>query len=197
MDAFYKWLLNLVKPIVIWWGHLHLPFTRKKITGDHYYMWRDDIFEGYALLSTTDGEFSNIINPSALSHGALYVGGDKIKYVMEALGGGVTKNNLVKFMTTKDIFVVVKPKFGTPEQIKRVVELARTFEGTPYDYLFDKGGKAIYCFELIILAYLSEFPNKNFKYKEIVKGKRIWDSSTFLDDPDNWEVIIDSRKDRI
>jgi hypothetical protein len=197
MDAFYRWLLKLIKPIVIWIGNKHLPFTRKEITGDHYYSWRDKIDPGCVLLSMTHGEFSNVINPSEVEHGGLYIGGDKIKYVIEALGKGVVRNNLVKFMTTKDIFVVVKPKFGKPEQIQSVIEVAKKFEGTPYDYLFDKGDKSLYCFELVILSYLSEFPEKQFKYREIVKGKRIWDSSTFLDDAANWEVIIDSRKDRI
>jgi hypothetical protein len=197
MEAFYKWFLKLMKPVVIWIGSKHLPFTRKQITGDHYYLWRDEIFSSYVLLTMTHGEFSNVINPSEIEHGGMYVGGDKIKYVVEALGKGVTRNNLVKFMTTKDIFIIVKPKFGKPEQIQRVVEMMKSFEGTPYDYLFESGDKALYCFEAIILAYLSEFPEKQFKYKEIVKGKRIWDSSTFLDDPENWEVIIDSRKDRI
>ncbi len=186
--------LDFVKPFVIWWGHLHWPFAHKKITGDHYYLWRDYIEPGYVLLSTTYGELSNLINPVDIKHGAMYAGGVKIKYVVEALGKGADQNNLVKHMTTKDVFIIIKPKFATKEQRQQAALNAVSYIGTPYDYLFDMSDKALYCFEVPIKAYLDVFPDKQFKYKEMVKGKRIYDSDTFLKDPDNWEVVIDSRR---
>jgi len=74
-----KWLLKILKPIVIWISHKHFPWTHKKITGDHYYKWRDKITPGCVILSSTNGELSNLINPSDIKHGALYTGGRQNK----------------------------------------------------------------------------------------------------------------------
>lgn len=190
----WNWFLKAIRPLVIWWGGLHFPWTHKKITGDQYYLWRDLISPGCVLLTRTKGEFSNFINPSPVPHGALYTGGDRIKYVIEALGKGVVYNNLVTFMTTKDVFIIVRPKFGNSDQLAGVCQAAEVYQGKPYDYLFEKGDEAFYCFELVIKAFNDIFPNKIFKCKEIVKGKRIYDADTFLDDPENWEVVLDSRE---
>ena len=192
MMKIYDWILKTLQPVVEWIGSLHFPFAKKKITGDHYYLWRDRITPGTVLLSTTQGELSNYINPTKIKHGGLYVGGKDIKYVVEALGRGVVKNNLVKFMTTKDRIVIIRPKFASEEQIQSIIEHANKLLGMPYDYMFSKNNKALYCFEAIIEAYRAEFPEIPFKCKEIVKGKRIYDPDTFLEDPEHWEVILDS-----
>jgi len=57
---------------------------------------------------------------------------------------------------------------------------------------FEVGDKAFYCFELVIRSYNDIFGGMIFKSVEIIKGKRIYDYSTFLDDPERWEIIVNS-----
>jgi hypothetical protein len=194
MNLIWDFILKMLAPIVAFIGKIYAPFSKKKITGDEYYLWRDLIRPGYVLLTSTKGQLSNLINPSELNHGGIYTGGDKIKYVAEALGSGVKVNNLVKFMTSVDVIVIIKPKFGNHQQHKMAGESALKYIGLPYDYIFKKGDDAFYCFELIAKAYNDVMPDKMLKCKEIVKGKRIYDSETFTKDSDNWEIVMDSRE---
>lgn len=175
-------------------GQISAPWAHKKINGDHYYLWRDLIKPGDVLLSDTDGELSNIFNPSGINHGALYLGGDKIKYVIEAIGEGVTESNLVKFLTTKDRVVILRPRFFSPEKEGLLIEAAAYYNGLPYDYEFQQDDTEYYCFELIINIFKALYPDKVFPCKRVF-GQNIYDSDTFVYDPRDWELILDSDKE--
>jgi len=193
---FWDWLLKKLKPFTVWWGKLHLPFTRKKITGKFYYKVRDLIEPGTVLLTSTHGEFSNLINPVDIKHGAIYIGkaADGICYVTEALGRGVVKTDLITFLTTKDVVVGVKPTFLLPQEAPLIKMEAEKLIGIPYDYLFQKDRKKLYCFENIATVFKAVRPDLNLKCTEIVKGKRIYDSNTFLKDAEKFTLMFDSRK---
>lgn len=66
--------MSFLKPIIKKIGSLKLPWTHKKINGDHYYLWRDKIEKGMVFLTTILGEPSNLLNPCKYKHGALYFG---------------------------------------------------------------------------------------------------------------------------
>ena len=123
--SFVDKLLKFLTPLVRWTGNIYMPFSRKKITGKHYYIWRDEIEVGTVLLTKTRGEFSNIINPTSIKHAAIDVGritDSEICYVLEALGKGVVLTDLVTFLTKKDIVVGCKPKFiRDKEEFERTV----------------------------------------------------------------------------
>lgn len=196
MIKFYDWLLTMVKPIVVLFSKIGLP--KRKITGEFYYKHRDQIDVGTVLLTKTNYELSNLINPTDIKHAGIYVGdikGDGVRYVFEATGKGAVFTDLVSFLTSKDIVVGCKPKFirevnGFNYMIH---EAARLYQGKPYDYLFNKDGKAFYCFELCAACFKSAYSELQLKCKEVVKGKRIYDENTFLD-KDFFEVVFDSRK---
>ena len=194
MKRLYPFIIKIFTPIALWWGGLHFPWTRKKITGEFYYKWRDSIKPGDVLLTTTFGEFSNLINPSPLKHGALYLGGNIIKYVGESVGKGTVKTDLVTFLTTKDIVVVVRKRNINDLEIESVVKKGWELIKKPLKYGFRKTKDDIYCYEYVIEAFCSVFRNTSFKMEEFLPGKYIYDSETFLNDPWNWEIIIDSRK---
>lgn len=195
----YNFILNLVTPFIKLVGKLYAPFSRKKISGKHYYEWRDNITIGTVLLTKTRGELSNLINPTKLKHAGIYVGEinyDGICYVAEATGKGVVLTDLVTFLTTKDIVVGCAPTFIRPDGMfeKTLQNITLRFVGTPYDYLFSKGDKALYCFELAATSLKSVYPELQLKCKEIIKGKRIYDGNTFLDD-DFFTIKFDSRSE--
>lgn len=191
---FYQWVLNLLKPFVKWWGKLHLPFTKKKITGKHYYLWRDDINVGDVLLTSTYGELSNLINPADIKHAGIYIGYiDGIPTVAEALGKGITFTDLVTFLTTKDVVVNCRANFLERSRAADISIEGYKRLGVEYDYVFSSGNKKLYCFELAVDIFKSMYPNVILKSVEVIKGFKIYDHTTFLD-PSHFTVIFDSRE---
>lgn len=174
-----------------------MPFSRKKITGVEYYLLRDKIKVGDALLTTTRGEFSNLINPEKIKHGAIYVGdieGSGVCYVVEAVGKGVRKTDLVTFITTKDLIINCRAKFVEDADKVELMNNAKKIIGIPYDYLFDKKtSKALYCFEAIAYVLKSVHPDIQLKCKQVVKGKSIYSYETYLDNK-NFDVIFNSNE---
>jgi len=196
LSSFYKFILRKTTPFIKWVGKIHSPWSRKLINGKFYYTIREKVEPGTVLLTTTYGELSNLINPVSVKHGAIYIGKttDDICYVTEAVGSGVVKTDLVTFLTTKDVVIVLKPNFLTETDKTLLTGEAVKFLGVPYDYLFEHGKKALYCFENIVSVFKALRPELNYKKNEIVKGKAVYDSSTFLSDKELFTVLFDSRK---
>lgn len=195
MKTFYDFILKLLRPFVKWWGGLHFPFTRKKVTGIHYYKYRDLIKTGTVLLTKTEGELSNYINPVSkeIKHGGLYIGSIKgIPTVIEAVGKGVVFTDLVSFLTSKDRVIALKPDFITDNDRVMIRQEAEKRKGLPYDYLFRSGNKKFYCFELIVDIFKSVRSNAILKYEEIVKGYKIYDEGTFLND-ERFFILFDTK----
>jgi len=184
-----EWILKLFKPFIVWLGSVHFPYTKKKITGKEYYRWRDKIRTGDIILSTTNGELSNLINPSIIKHGSIYIGkrNGPICYVSEAIGVGVVQTDLVTHLLSKDIVVVVRPKFKFSK--KAVKNNAISRHGKEYDYLFDFSNKSYYCFEHVAMC----FPDQELE-KTALLGHNYYDYTTFLEDQERFEVVMDSRR---
>jgi len=181
------------QPLINWIGDLHWPYTHKRITGKHYYSWRDMIKPGQIFLSKTRGELSNIINPSELKHSAIYLGGGGIKYIMESVADGVIKTDLVTFLTSKDRIVIIEPTFADDAMMKNVAMQALLYKDTAYDFQFKEGDQKLYCFELIFEAYRKLFPDQRFKKAEVF-GRMVWTSDSLLEDSANWRIVLDSSK---
>ena len=197
MKKVYKLVLKFLKPFIVFCGSIYMPFTRKKVTGKHYYILRDKIKTGTVLLSTTRGEFSNLINPEKIKHAALYVGdldSSGIKYVIEAVGKGVVKPDLITFLTTKDLVIGCKPNFLTSIDEAQLPIEAKRIIGIPYDYLFEKDTKAFYCFEAVAHVFKMIRPELRLKTKEIIKGKEIFSYETYLNDKEFFEIVFESDK---
>lgn len=174
--------MKYLKPFLKFFGKIGLP--KRKFTGKEYFLYRDKINVGCILLTKTYYEFSNLINPCELKHGAIYVGNildDEIKYVLEATGKGVVLTDLVTFLTGKDIVVCVEYKNSLKSSYKNLRGFVNLTLNTPYDYLFEQGGKAFYCFELCAEFIRYTF-NPMLKIRHALPHKDIYDHNTFLDD---------------
>lgn len=185
LSKIYDYIIKTLKPVTIWVGNLYWPFTRKKVTGYHYFLFRDLIEVGTVLLTKTEGEFSNYINPVSkdIKHGGLYIGQiDGIPTVIEALGKGVKLTDLVSFLTSKDRVIGLKPSFINETDKVFIPTEANKLVGLPYDYYFKSDNKKFYCFELIVNIFKSVKPSVILEKEEIVKEYFIYDESTFLDD---------------
>ena len=197
MIKFYDILLTLLRPFIVVFGKIGLP--KRKVTGVEYFKFRDKINVGTVLLTKTNFELSNLINPTELKHAGIYVGnifGDEVKYVFESVGEGAILTDLVTFMLTKDIVVGCELKGNIPQKTSEVLpKTVLRFKGIKYDYLFKDGGKAFYCFENAAECLKDVYPHLNLKCREILKGKKIYDHNTFLD-PELFNVVFDTRKAR-
>lgn len=192
----YDAILKFFTPFIKWFGGLHFPFTHKKVTGRHYYLLRDKINIGTVLLTKTYGELSNLINPEKMKHAAIYVGdvdGTGVRYVVEAVGRGVVKTDLVTFLTTKDLILGCEAKYLRANDRAVLQKEALSIVGIPYDYLFNKGGEAFYCFEAVAHILKMVRPEIRLKTYEVVKGKLIYGYETFLDEK-YFEITFDSNK---
>ena len=124
---------------------------------------------------------------------------DDICYVLESVYDGVIPTNLVKFMTTKDVFVCTELKTMSKMQKSNAADLAIRDLGLGYDYKFSENDKHRYCFEVVARAYELSVPTVQIK-RTIFKifGIRLY--SSFLSDSftgPEWKTVIDSRKDVI
>lgn len=187
-------VIRFAKPIVVFLGKLYFRFEKPKIKGIHYYRWRDSIYPGDILLSSSNGEVgSNLINPSEIKHGGIYLGKclhDDVCYVSEALGEGVILTDLVTFLTSKDRIIVLRPKFNF--DIHGVTTSAMSRVGYEYDYEFESNDDQYYCFEHIALSYIDQNGALQFKKSETL-GYEYYSSDSFLKDDKLFEKIIDSK----
>jgi hypothetical protein len=191
---YYDYLLTILKPLIKFLGHIGLP--KNKITGKEYFKYRDKINIGGIFLTKTNYEFSNLMNPCKLKHGAIYVGNikdDEIKYVLESTGKGVILTDLVTFLTTKDHVVYVEYKHSTKTCFSKLTKFVNLVLDIPYDYLFNPDGKAFYCFELCADFTKEIFPNAKLKEKVIIGNKHIYTHETFLDS-EVFSVIFDTNE---
>ena len=98
----------------------------------------DIILRGYNHYA--DGKF--IPDKLKFSHGAIFIGDGKI---IHAVAEGVSETNVIDF-TRCDRIAIFRPKSGQKAAIRKAKEFLK--QKVPYDFGFEKGVSAIYCFEL-------------------------------------------------
>lgn len=179
---FRRWLTRATYRITQWIGRQRVPYSKKLLTSTDFY----DIVKlarpGDILCATRYGEISNLFIPGDYKHAAVYVGGE-IPTVIEAVGKGVVETKLVDFVMSRDLCVLLRPRWTDGAQA--VVE-AWKLVGKPYDYQFRAGNDAFYCAELIKVIYGTD--------KSPIVEKARWKTlvilpQDFVDDPENFDRI--------
>jgi hypothetical protein len=87
--GFRTWLFDRIRPITNFFGHLHMPFTHKKVEGSEYYTAYKVLKPGSVLLTRIDGEVSNFFIPGFFTHAAIYTPDPALEvdeWVTEATG---------------------------------------------------------------------------------------------------------------
>ena len=195
MHELLTFLVNITRPFLKPILTMASPWSHKKISGMDYYKIKSLLQEGDVILSKTYGNFSNVLNPSELKHGAIFIGQEPIEYVVEATGDGVVKTDLVSHIMTKDEIVVTRLKLFKDDNIqfaKDAACFANSQIGKEYDYNFSSGNNKYYCFELV-----ADSINKLERGIELKQFKKVgtlyYLSDTFLD-PELFDIIYDSRR---
>jgi len=153
----------------------------------------DVVLRGYNRY--LDGKF--IPDPLKFSHGAIYVGDGKI---IHAVAEGVSYTDIVEF-TRCDRIAVFRPKSGQERAIRKAKKFAKN--KVPYDFGFEKGVSAIYCFELCGECYDKlRVPRKTVsKLFGLIKKENVFLAESFFESKDmdcvfqfNPKFNIDFRK---
>lgn len=189
-------LLKIIKPFVVWFGNLHLPFVIKKITGKHYFKYVKSLEVGDILLTSTNGVGSTFLNfTSTYKHSAMYLGEmDGVPTVIESIGKGVVYTDLVTFFTTKDRLCIVRNLLLNDSLEESIRIAAKNLIGNAYDYGFSDGNKKSYCHEVCVNIIDMVKPSVELRKETI--GFLFWEKAaytpkTFLEDERYFEVLGD------
>lgn len=101
-----------------------------------------------------------IDDPLKYSHGAIYIGDGKI---IHAVAEGVSEIDAVDFMMC-DRICILRPTKYKQQAIKTAKQFAK--DNVPYDFWYDTGDSALYCYELVAECY-KKLNIQKIKFKKL------------------------------
>lgn len=152
-----------------------------KMTGEKIMEVMKTLEPGDVILRGYDSYLDSKCIPSqrGYSHGAIYIGND---IIVHAVAEGVSEVNVIDFCEC-DRICILRPK----KYKKEAVRNAKLFlkQSIPYDFGFNAGVSALYCFELVAEAY----PKLNIRRveKKALFGllkKNVYLSDSMFESPD-------------
>jgi len=191
----YVWFVRDILP------HIRFSWSHSEINGQQYLRGYSLLKPGLIILSVDRKRLSTWLTPGKdVSHAALCVGkiGKSGTYeVAEMCHIGFTKSFFYDICHTSDRVLLVDCKDWDEEYRKKVVETAKGFEKTPYDYVFRPGIQALYCSELVYAADVERrlvvdthdaigVGTQYVSPQDILEADNayvVWDSSGILDQP--------------
>ena len=105
---------------------------------------------GMLILTHKDFKLTNLFINGYWTHAAMVTSADT---VVEAISKGVVTKSLETFLTTVDDFLILRPRFCSPESMRSASEQAKGFVGYPYNFTFQPDKDSVYCSELVFRAY--------------------------------------------
>ena len=141
----------------------------------------DVVVRGYKHYA--DGKF--IPSKSGWSHGAVYVGGWEI---VHAVASGVQYIDAIEFARC-DRIAVLRPRKNAKSAVKKARKYAK--ENVPYDFGFEHGTSALYCFELCGECYDGlDVKKKTTSALFGLFKKEVYLAESFFESPD-FEVVME------
>lgn len=118
--------------------------------------------------------------PSEYSHGAVYVGDNKI---IHAVAKGVSEIDAVSFCMC-DKICVLRPRAGARNAIAKAKKFAK--DKVPYDFAYKRNSSALYCFELCAECYpkLDIKPKVAMIFFGLLRKKNVYLAESFTSSPD-------------
>lgn len=156
-----KSLMNAAYPVMRVMEKIGKPEPR--VTGEFYEFVRANIQSGDVLCSREDLRSTNLLIPGFWCHVGICVWIDGVPFVVEAVGSGVRKQSLAKWLLGKDHCLIVRKNGMSVEARALGGQKALTQIGKPYDYqlyykpadkpkeraeFHEDSQKAFYCAEL-------------------------------------------------
>lgn len=188
-------ILKMAHPLLVAAGKLELP--RRRMSDKFFYAALEVLRPGHVIVTRQDWALTNKMIPGFFTHAAMFIGYDehKVPQVIEAIGAGVQKTGLTRFLFSKDYALVLEPIFCGQEDMLAASRVACSLEGQKYDYEFRSGNKAWYCSEVDWYSYDQIIRPSPFQPRE-TWGVKTVTPEDFALATGKWKHVLDSRDQR-
>lgn len=144
----YNWILNRIIPFI------RISFYYSDMRGFKFKRAYKILRAGDIILCKDKWKLTTWLIPGEFSHAALCI--DKEEYsefeIAEMTHKGFTKSTFYDIFRESTRLLILRCIDWDEKYIKKVTDKCKTFEGTPYDDMFEFGIKALYCSEMIYEA---------------------------------------------
>jgi len=139
-------ILSLLTPVQRWMQKIGNPEPKISSFFAEYAV--KNLEDGDLLLSKEDWRLTNLFVPGKWGHAAVFYQGN----VIEAIGSGVRKENVHRWLYQKDSVCILRPRIKK-ELRSCIGTVCRAQIGKPYDYEFIADADSFYCSELYVWAH--------------------------------------------
>jgi len=148
-------LLRLLAPLGDLVAGIHLRIGIPKMMPRDYNMVLGMLRPGDVILTKESFRPTNLFIKGRTKHAAMFVGKVSAKDdgIVEATWPEARYTNLISIWQYASDVVVLRPTFTDAAGASDAANAARSLIGTPYDATFAHGEEALYCSELIDIAY--------------------------------------------
>lgn len=180
----YHWSLKHVIP------YIRMSTYYTSMRGKVYHKVYDLIKPGDTILTVDKKKLTTFLIGGDFSHAAVCVSKDKEFEVAEMTHTDYTKSTVADLCFEADRVVVLRCKDFDEAYTKKVVEKCKSYEGVPYDNLFELGVEALSCSELV---YEADFERRlDVSLEDVVGLGELYISPTGLWEAKNVDIIIDT-----
>ena len=164
--------------------------TSFKVTGEQILEILEILEPGDVILRKFDSYADSKFIPGDYSHGAVYVGDNKI---IHAVAEGVSEIDAVSFCMC-DRICILRPRAGVRNAIAKAKKFAK--DKVPYDFAYKRNSSALYCFELCAECYpkLDIKPRDVKKLFGLLRKKNVYLAESFTSSPD-FKMVFQSEAD--
>ena len=185
-SEFYEFIITKIIPFI------RISFYYSKMRGFKYKKAYSLLQPGDYILCKDEWKLTTWLIPGKYSHAALCVDKteDSLFEVAEMTHLGFTKSTFYDIFRESTSLVILRCKDWDKEYTEKVIEKCRSFEGTPYDVIFQFGIKTLYCSELV---YEADFEKRlQISTEDLMGLGRKYISPYGLSKAKNVDIIYDS-----
>lgn len=145
------------------------------ISGHDFEYFGHNLKKGDIVFSSDRSKLSYYLVGGEWAHVGIYVG-DGI--IVEAVQPRVCETSVFTFCHHADEVAIGRITYDSPSDLERVTAMFRGHVGMPYDSMFEEGGEAFYCTELImsLLGGYIRLPLVRLQKKDPIEPDEIWNS---------------------
>jgi hypothetical protein len=182
----YHWLLKHVIP------YIRLTTYYTSMRGVKYHAVYDAIQPGDIILSVDDKKLTTFLIGGEFSHAAMCVSKDKKWEVSEMTHTDYTKSTVSDICYEASRVVVLRCRDFDEKYTQAVVDKCKSFDGVPYDNMFELGVEALSCSELV---YEADFERRlDVNLEDVVGLGQLYISPTGLWNSINTIIVADTDK---
>ncbi len=181
---FYNWLLKHVIP------YIRFSTYYTSMRGWKYHHVYDNIQAGDIILTTDKKKLTTFLIGGEFSHAAVCVSKDKVWEVSEMTHSDYTKSTVADLCFEATRVVILRCEDFSKAYTKSFVHKVKSFDGVPYDNLFELGVEALSCSELVYEADYAR--TLDVSLEDVIGIGQLYISPTGLANAKNCRVVVDT-----